>query len=36
MSIYGELGPMAEFRTQCAFKDKTEHKTKVSKPIYRY
>ena len=29
MSVYGELDPMIEHRTQFTFKDKKEHMTKV-------
>ena len=32
MSVYGELDPMAEHRTQLAFKGKTEHIAKVNMP----
>ena len=32
MSIYGELNPIAEHRTQFDFKGKTEHIAKVSMP----
>ena len=32
MSVYGELDPMVELRTQFAFKSKREHIAKVSIP----
>ena len=36
MSVYGELDPMLEHRTQFAFKDKREHITKVNMPNIAY
>ena len=36
MSVYGELDPMAEHRTQFAFKSKIEHKAKVNMPNIAY
>ena len=36
MSIYGELDPMPEHRTQFAFKGKTEHIAKVIIPNIAY
>ena len=36
MSIYGELDPMVEYRTQFAFKGKREHIFKVSIPNIAY
>ena len=36
MSVYGELGPMVEHRTQFAFKCKREHIAKVSMPNTAY
>ena len=36
MSTYGELDPMAECKPRCALKDKREHITMVSKPIFAY
>ena len=36
MSIYGELDPMVERRTQFAFKGKREHITKVNIPNIAY
>ena len=36
MSVYGELDPMVEHRTQFAFKDKKEHISKVNMPIIKY
>ena len=36
MSVYGELGPMTEHRTQFAFKGKREHITKVNMPNIAY
>ena len=36
MSIYGELDPMVEHRTQFAFKDKREHISKVNIPNIAY
>ena len=36
MSIYGELDPMPEHRTQFAFKDKREHIAKVNIPNIAY
>ena len=36
MSVYGELDPMAEHRTQFAFKDKREHISKVNIPNIAY
>ena len=36
MSVYGELGPMVEHRTQFAFKGKREHIAKVSMPNTAY
>ena len=36
MSIYGELDPMVEHRTQFAFKDKREHIAKVNMPNIAY
>lgn len=35
MSIYGNLDPMPEHRTQIAFKCKREHKAKVNTGILR-
>ena len=32
MSVYGELDPMIEHRTQFAFKGKRKHVTKVNMP----
>ena len=36
MSVYGELGPMVEHRTQFAFKVKREHISKVNMPNSAY
>ena len=36
MSVYGELDPMIEHRTQFAFKGKREHITKVNMPNIAY
>ena len=36
MSVYGELNPMVEHRTQFAFKGKREHISKVSIPNIAY
>ena len=36
MSIYGELDPMVEHRTQFAFKGKREHIAKVNMPNIAY
>ena len=36
MSVYGELGPMVEHRTQFAFKGKREHIAKVNMPNIAY
>ena len=36
MSIYGELDPMPEYRTQFALKDKREHIVKVNIPNIAY
>ena len=36
MSVYGELDPMVEHRTQFAFKGKREHIAKVSMPNITY
>ena len=36
MSVYGELGPMVEHRTQFAFKGKREHISKVNMPNKAY
>ena len=36
MSLYGELDPMVEHRTQFAFKDKREHIAKVNMPSMAY
>ena len=36
MSVYGELDPMIEHRTQFAFKGKREHVTKVNMPNIAY
>ena len=36
MSVYGELDPMIEHRTQFAFKSKREHITKVNMPNIAY
>ena len=36
MSVYGELHPMVEHRTQLAFKDKREHISKVNMPNIAY
>ena len=36
MSIYGELDPMIEHRTQFAFKGKREHISKVNMPSIAY
>ena len=36
MSVYGELDPMVEHRTQFAFKSKIEHISKVSMPNIAY
>ena len=36
MSVYGELNPMVEHRTQFAFKGKKEHITKVNMPNIAY
>ena len=36
MSVYGELDPMVEHRTQFAFKGKTEHIAKVNMPNIAY
>ena len=36
MSVYGELDPMAEHRTQFAFKSKIEHIAKVNMPNIAY
>ena len=36
MSVYGELDPMAEHRTQFAFKDKREHIAKLNMPNIAY
>ena len=36
MSIYGELDPMVEHRTQFAFKGKREHTSKVNMPNIAY
>ena len=36
MSVYGELDPMVEHRTQFAFKGKREHISKVNIPNIAY
>ena len=36
MSVYGELDPMVEHRTQFAFKGKREHIAKVNMPNKAY
>ena len=36
MSVYGELDPMIEHRTQFAFKCKREHIAKINMPIIAY
>ena len=36
MSVYGELDPMVEHRTQFAFKGKREHIAKVNMPNIEY
>ena len=36
MSVYGELDPMIEHRTQLAFKDKREHIATVNTPNIAY
>ena len=36
ISVYGELDPMVEHRTQFAFKGKTEHIAKVNMPNIAY
>ena len=36
MSVYGELDPMTEHRTQFAFKCKREHIAKINMPIIAY
>ena len=36
MSVYGELDPMLEHRTQFAFKSKREHLSKVNMPNIAY
>ena len=36
MSVYGELDPMLEHRTQFGFKDKREHIAKVKIPNIAY
>ena len=36
MSVYGELNPMVEHRTQFAFKGKRKHMTKVNMPNMTY
>ena len=36
MSVYGELDPMVEHRTQFAFKGKREHIAKVNMPNIAY
>ena len=36
MSVYGELDPLVEHRTQFAFKGKREHKAKVNMPNIAY
>ena len=36
MSIYGELDPVPEYRTQFAFNGKTEYIAKVNKPNATY
>ena len=36
MSVYGELDPMTEHRTQFAFKGKREHIVKVNMPNIAY
>ena len=36
MSVYGELDPMVEHRTQFAFKGKRKHTTKVNIPNIAY
>ena len=36
MSVYGELDPMIEHRTQFAFKCKREHIVKINMPIIAY
>ena len=36
MSVYGELDPMVEHRTQFAFKGKRKHKAKVNMPNITY
>ena len=36
MSVYGELDPMVEHRTQFAFKGKIEHLAMVSMPTIAY
>ena len=36
MSVYGELDPMVEHRTQFAFKGKREHMAKVNMPNIAY
>ena len=36
MSVYGELDPIVEHRTQFAFKDKREHIVKVTMPNIAY
>ena len=36
MSVYGELDPMVEHKTQFAFKGKREHIAKVNMPNIEY
>ena len=36
MSLYGDLDPMVEHRTQFAFRDKREHVAKVNMPSMAY
>ena len=36
MSVYGELGPMVEHRTQFAFKGTRKHIVKVNMPNIAY
>ena len=36
MSVYGELDPMVEHRTQFAFKGQREHMSKVNMPNIAY
>ena len=36
MSVYGELNPMVEHRTQFALKSKREHQAKVNIPNIAY